>query len=314
MPLDPHAKRFLDMLAAAAPTRGPSPDIAERRRAFAALMRFSRPAEPVDSVADETLPGPGGPLVVRIYAPLPARPGALPGLVYFHGGGLIAGSLETHDRLCRTLANETGCRLVAVDYRLAPEHPFPAATDDGLAALQWVFAQAARLRIDPARIGIGGDSAGGALAAVVCRLAARALGPRLAFQLLICPITDFSAPTASRRAFETPLLNEAMLREDVARYLAPGVTSSDPRVSPLRAADLDGLPRTYVHTAECDPVRDEGQAYAERLAAAGVAVRHTFHAGMIHLFYGLTGVIPYARTALKEIGAEIRSALGPPPD
>jgi acetyl esterase len=234
----------------------------------------------------------------------------LPGLVYFHGGGLVAGSLDTHDGICRALTQASGCRLLAVDYRLAPEHPFPGAVEDGLAATAWVAAHAAELGLDPERLGISGDSAGATLAAVVCQSAAAAGQPPLACQFLICPIMDYSAESDSRRSLaDGYLVDRATLEHDLRHYLPAGADRADPRVSPLRAAALRGLPPTCVHTAEYDPLRDEGAAYAERLRAAGVPSTYRCHPGMIHLFYGLGALIPYASTAFQLMGADVRSLL-----
>jgi acetyl esterase/lipase len=255
------------------------------------------------------LPGPAGELGVRIYTPLDAGSGLLPGLIYFHGGGLVAGSVATHDSIGRALANSGACRLISVDYRLAPEHPFPAALDDALAAVTHIGAHAAEFGIDGTRLGICGDSAGGTLAAVTAQAAARMGSPRLALQLLICPILDYSRSTASRRELASGyLIDQATLDHDLL-YYAPGTDPANPRISPLRADDVSGLPRTLIHTAEFDPLRDEGRDYVERLARAHTQVSYTCHPGMIHLFYGLGAVIPYARTAFDEIGGEIRVAL-----
>ncbi|MBV9222260.1 MAG: alpha/beta hydrolase [Methylobacteriaceae bacterium] len=305
MAFDPHARRFLDMLAAAGPSAGGASSVSARRDAFRTLMRFggSRPA--VGRIEDIRLPGTDVSLPARIYRPADAPPGPLPGFVFLHGGGLVAGGLDTHDTLCRILASETGCRVIAVEYRLAPEHKFPSAHEDACASTRWVLDHAADLDIDPARLGIAGDSAGGTLATVVCQMLRQAQAPRLAFQLLLCPITDVLMETDSWRLFETSLLDKATLRGDLERY-APGLDPSDPRISPLRAPDLGGLPPAFIHTAECDPLCDEGKAYADKLTSAGVAVRHTCHAGMVHLFYALGSVIPYARVALTQIGEEIR--------
>jgi acetyl esterase/lipase len=309
MPLDPHARRFLHMLSLSGPPDATRASVAERREALAGLMRLTEAAS-VAAVADHIIPGPGGPVPLRLYTPHSDRQGALPGLVYLHGGGLIAGGITTHDAMCRTLVAESGCGIVAVDYRLAPEHPFPAAIEDCAAAAAWVAAEAGALGLDPARLGIGGDSAGATLAALVCQ-AARAGGPRFAFQLLICPITDYAAETPSRTAFATGhLLDAALIARDLAHYCPAGPDAADPRLSPLRALDLAGLPPALIHTAECDPTRDEGAAYAERLREAGVPVRYACHAGLIHLFYGLTSVIPAARRAMIAIGAELREVVG----
>jgi acetyl esterase len=310
MPLDAHAKRFLDMLALkGAPANPSSATIEERRTAFRNLMGFSGGLPAIGRVEERNVMGPEGPIAVRVYMPAEAESEPVPGLVYFHGGGLVAGSLDTHESLSRTLANEIGCRLVSVDYRLAPENKFPTGLLDGEAAMTWVFEQAHELRIDPGRLGIGGDSAGATIAAILCQMAREANGPPIAFQLLICPITDFVADTESRRAFETPLLDRATMARDIAWSLPAGHDPIDPRVSPLRAIDFRGLPPAFIHTGEYDPLRDEGKAYAEALEAGGVPVRYTCHAGMVHLFYGLAGVIPQARTALRMIGSELAAAL-----
>jgi acetyl esterase/lipase len=310
MPLDPHIRRILDMLAAASAADASRLTLGERRDAFRKLMSLSESNVAVGHVEDRALPGPDGPISVRIYTPIDTRSDKLPGLVYFHGGGLVAGSLDTHEGICRPLANAIGCRLVSVDYRLAPEHKFPAAIMDGYVATLWAVEHAAELRIDRDRIAVGGDSAGGTLAAVVCQLARQARGVRLAAQLLLCPITDFAADTESRCAFaEGYLLHKATLDGDVEHYVPAGLNPADPCVSPLRAADFSGLPPAYIHTAEFDPVRDEGRAYADRLAQAGVEVSYTCHPGMTHLFYGMTSVVPYARNAMQHIGAEIRAAF-----
>jgi acetyl esterase len=310
MALDPHAGRLLAMLAAAGRADPAGATLTERRQGFAALMRLSGPAEPVDSVEDRLLPGPDGHLGLRLYVPCAVGAGASPGLVYFHGGGFIAGTLDTHDALCRSLANAACCRIVAVDYRLAPEHKFPAAITDCYRAAMWTRERADSLGIDPRRLAIGGDSAGASLAAIVCRMARDARKPRFALQLLLCPITDFTGSLESRRALATGyLLDQATMKRELALYLPRGIDAGDPRVSPLGAGDLSELPPAWIHTAEFDPLRDEGRAYAQRVAAAGGEVRYTCHPGMIHLFYAMTGVIPYARRALSHIGAEIKAAF-----
>ncbi len=288
----------------------PPPTMARRRDAFRDLMRFSEVGARVARAEDGVLPGPAGPLRMRVYTPANAADGRLPGLIFFHGGGLVAGGLDTHDALCRSLCNETGCRLIAVEYRLAPEHVFPAAVEDAHAAALWVFGRAEALGVDPRRIAVAGDSAGGTLAAIVCQRLARAPGPGPAAQLLLCPILDWGAETASRRELgQGYLLDRAMMRQELACYLGSHQMAEHPEVSPLRAAEVGGQPRTFIHTAEFDPLRDEGHAYAERLRAAGGEIHHTCHPGMVHLFYGLGQVVPYAREAHRRIGAEIRAAL-----
>lgn len=275
------------------------------------LMKLAGPAAAVAGIEDRTLQGPDGQaLAVRIYTPEGASAPQTAGLVYFHGGGLVAGTMETHDCIARALANAGACRVVSVDYRLAPEHPFPAALDDALAAVTHIGMHAADFGIDASRLGICGDSAGGTLAAATAQALVRIRSPRLALQLLICPILDYSRQSASRREFASGyLVDQATLDHDLLHYAPQGTDPADPRISPLRAEDLRGLPRTLIHTAEFDPLRDEALDYGERLTQAHSLVSYTCHPGMIHLFYGLGAVIPYARTAFEQIGGEIRAAL-----
>jgi acetyl esterase/lipase len=330
MSLDPRVKRFLDLLAASNPPDIEGTSVAARRAGLVALMKFSGPAPAVAHIEDTMLPGPAGPLPVRVYAPSESAPdartapaphtarGLWPGLVYFHGGGLVAGSIATHDPVARALANAGGCRVVSVEYRLAPEHRFPAALDDAAAALRHVATHASDFGIDAARLGVCGDSAGGTLAAAACQALRAGSGPKvglppplhLRLLLLLCPILDYGGSTPSRRAFRSGyLVDEATLDHDLMHYLPAGTDPADPRVSPLRALDLGDLPPTVIHTAEYDPLRDEGAVYCERLRAAGGRATLTCHPGMIHLFYGLGGVIPYARSAFELMGREIRAAL-----
>ena len=314
MPLDPRAKRFLDTLAASGAASTLALTVEQRRHSLAQLLSFAGPLPTVGGVEERTFPRPAASLRVRIYAP--AGVGAhevLPGLVYFHGGGLVAGSLETHDGICRALAAASRCRLLSVDYRLAPEHSFPAAIDDGLAATWWVATHAAELGLDPDRLGVCGDSAGATLAAVVCQSAAALGQPRLACQFLLCPIMDYAAESDSRRSLaQGYLIDRATLEHDLRHYLGPEADRADPRVSPLRAPGVMNLPPTVIHTAEFDPLRDEGAAYAERLRAAGVKITYRCHPGMIHLFYGLGALIPYAGAAFGLMGADVRALMAKP--
>jgi acetyl esterase len=310
VPLDQRVKRFLDALAAGNPQSALYTTVAQRRTQLTELMKLAALASHAAGAQDGALPGPAGPLSVRTYTPRDASAEFLPGLVYFHGGGLVAGSIDTHAPIARALSGSGGCRVVCVEYRLAPEHPFPAALDDAVAAVGYIGTHARDFGIDPGRFGVCGDSAGGTLAAAACHALVRAGGPRLALQLLICPILDYSRLSASRRELASGyLLDQATLDHDLMHYAPPGTDAADPRISPLRAADLSGMPPTIVHTAEFDPLRDEGEDYFTRLIHTGSAVSYTCHAGMIHLFYGLGAVIPYARTAFEQIGADIRAAL-----
>ncbi|HEX4182187.1 MAG TPA: alpha/beta hydrolase [Caulobacteraceae bacterium] len=300
MPLDRGAQRLLRMLAAAGHGAGVSRTAAERRRTLENLAEMVE-ATPHGALAVSDLAI--GEIGARLYTPDTAGGGLV---VYFHGGGWVAGSLTTHDGVCRRLALASGHNLLAVDYRLAPEHPFPAACKDALTAVRWAAEQADALDFDPARLAVAGDSAGAGLAAVVVQTQDR---PPLALQLLICPILDVSRESVSRRDFaEGYFLDQATLAADLADYCASR-DLSDPQLSPLLAESLTNQPPALIHTAEFDPFRDEGEAYAKRLTEAGCDVRHTRHNGMIHYFYAMPRAIPHAETALAAIGAEIAALL-----
>jgi acetyl esterase len=311
MSLDPLAKRFLTMMAAASSGDRLRPTTNERRQALAKLMQFARGGVTAVTGTDGVLPGPAGNIPYRLYAPANANSEYLPGFVFFHGGGMVAGSIDTHDHICAALAQVTGCRLVSVGYRLAPEHRFPAAVEDAIAATKWVSEQASALGIDAAKLVIGGDSAGATLGAVVCQDSLRNAGPAILLQCLICPVLDFDEPSPSRHTFaENYLLDRATLEADLADYLPDGADLTDPRISPLRAQHLAGLPAAIIHTAEFDPMRDEGDAYARKLTAAGVAVEHTCHDGMIHNFHAMGAVLPQAQLVLSQIGEQVRRIVG----
>jgi acetyl esterase len=311
MPLDPLAKRFLAMTVAASPSDRLRPSPHDRRQALAKLMQFARAdVTPITGI-DGVLPGPAGGIPYRLYAPANATSDPLPGFVFFHGGGMVAGSIETHDRIAAALAQTTGCRLVSVDYRLAPEHKFPAAIEDAIAATRFVSAEAASLGIDAARIVVGGDSAGATLAAVVCQESQRSADPAISAQCLICPVLDFEDTSPSRQAFaEDHLLDRVTLEADLSDYLRGDEDLADPRISPLRATKFAGLPAAIIHTAEFDPMRDEGNAYAAKLVAAGVAVDHVCHDGMIHNFHAIGAILPQGRLVLYQIGEQVRRAIG----
>ena len=311
MPLDRHAQRFLEMLAAAGKARGRYEDAAERRHALDALADLVDPPgmEPVGGVRDTLLAVDDGAIALRTYSPLGTPERVLPGIAFFHGGGWVAGSLNTHDGFCRRLSNESGCRVVAVGYRLAPEHPFPTALQDCFAALRHIAGNSREFGIDPKLLGVAGDSAGGGLAASLCRLAHNAGDPTIAFQLLICPILDVARESAARRELQDGyFLDRETLLRDLELY-CPKADLTDPRLSPLLAEDFTGLPPAYIHTGQFDPFGDEGEAYATKLAGAGVAVHGRNHPGMIHFFYCMPRMIPYAREMARIIGAEIRHAV-----
>ena len=252
---------------------------------------------------------PVGDLGGRLYVPTDA-PASGPLLVFFHGGGWIYGDLDSHDAICRFLAERSGVRVLAVDYRLGPEHPFPAAVDDTLQAYRWVVANAGSIGADPGRLAVGGDSAGGNLAAVTAIAAARE-GLPLAFQLLVYPGTDMRGGTESRALFEDGFyLTKQFI--DLARehYVPDPGTHTDPRVSPLLAEIPPGLAPAYVATAGFDPLRDEGEAYARKLADAGVTVELKRYPDQIHGFFNVVGVGRTSRAANAEIAAKLRAALG----
>ncbi len=312
MAVTPEARAVLDAIAAIGgpPIEDQTPE--GLRQAYAALNGLGTQA-PMASVADRTIPGPAGDIPVRVYVP-GDDPGPRPVLVYFHGGGWVAGDLETHDGTVRALAAASGVTVVSVDYRLAPEHPFPVPLDDCLAAVRWVAdpANAAGLGVDPARLAVAGDSAGGNLAAVVAQ-ELRDDGPAVRFQLLVYPVTDarMSHPSIDENA-EGYLLTKADMEWFRGHYLGGDAGGwTDPRVSPLLAPDdaFSGLPPALVITAEYDPLRDEGEAYAERLRAAGVTATATRYDGVIHGFFSMGDMVPEGKAAIDEAAEALRTAL-----
>ena len=311
MPLDPRVRRFVDSLTVGAARRTGDLTVAERRASLERLLALGGEPPPIGALTERQAAGGAGPLRVRIYTPLGATPERLPGLIFFHGGGLVAGTLDTHDGICRQLAHSSACRVLSVAYRLAPEARFPAALEDACAATRWVMGNAEALGLDPRRLGVGGDSAGATLAAAVCQRLAAAGEGGIALQVLLCPLLDYQAQTPSRSEFaQGYLLDRGTLEHDLAHLLGPGDEPCDPRLSPLRAPRLAGLPPACIHTAECDPLRDEGELYARRLQASDVCVRYRCHPGMIHLFYGLGAVIPQVAAAYQTIGTDIRALYG----
>jgi acetyl esterase len=264
--------------------------------------------EPVARVEDRTVPGPAGPLPIRIY--WPGETGWWPVLMFFHGGGFIMGSLDTHDALCRRLTNGACCVTVAVDYRLAPEHPFPAAVLDCYAATAWVAAHAPKIDADPDRIAVGGTSAGGNLAAAVTLLARDEGDPALIYQWLIYPLMDRPGTTPSYEANARGYrLTRAQLDWFWSLYLPDRAGERDPRAAPLQATGLHDLPPALVVTAEYDPLRDEGERYARRLEAAGVRVQLQRHDGMVHGFFGWADLHQGANEALLDAIDALRAAF-----
>jgi acetyl esterase len=308
MPLDPQAQALLDQLQAlgAPPLNTLSP--IEARVASKALAGLSGAPEAIAKVENRTISGPAAPIPVRIYTP--AGSGPFPVLVFFHGGGWMIGDLDTQDGACRTLANKAGCIVVSVDYRLAPEHRFPAAPEDTFAATQWVAANATTINADATRIAVGGDSAGGNLAAVTAQMVRDANGPRLAFQLLVYPVMDGTCNMPSYRDNgDGYLLTTDMMQWFWNHYVRSATDRQNPMASPLCAHSLRGLPAALVQTAEFDPLRDEGEAYAARLKADGVPVTLTRYDGMIHGFFGMSSMIDKANAAVSEAAAALRAAF-----
>lgn len=285
----------------------PLPELRQQLRTMVTLMDEPAPALP--RVEDLTIPGPAGPIPARLYAPA-AGGAALPLLAYFHGGGWVQGDLETHHGLCARLALRSGAMVVAVDYRLAPEHKFPAAVEDSLAAYTWLRAHAGALGADPTRLGVGGDSAGGNLSAVVSQHAAGAGLPLPTCQVLIYPAVDFSLDTASHRELaDAHIIPRDRILWYTEQYLRGEADRRDVRAAPLLATDLRGQPPALVITAGFDPLRDEGKVYAGRLRAAGGDVVYHEYPGQIHAFVSLTRVIPQGLACTREIGDYLRQRL-----
>jgi acetyl esterase len=276
-----------------------------RLLAIDALKIFGGPAAEVARVENLTAPHPERPIPVRVYTG--ANEGLKPCLVYFHGGGWVVCNLDTHDAVCRAIARRAGAVVVSVDYRLSPEHKFPAAVEDCYAAVTWVAANAAKLGVDPGRIAVGGDSAGGNLATVMCLKSRDEGGPPLALQILVYPVTNLAAfDTPSYAEFaEGHYLTRADMEWFRGHYLAHQEDARHPHASPLLAEDLRGLPPALVITAECDPLRDEGEAYAKRLAEAGVGTTCTRYAGMVHPFFSLGGALRQGRRAVEQAAAAL---------
>jgi len=281
-----------------------------RAMAKALVAATAAPRQEVAQVVDRTIPGPGGPVPVRIYTP--SDPGPRGALVYCHGSGFVIFDLDSHDAECRALCNRAAATVVSVDYRLAPEHKFPAAVDDSWAALAWTAAHAAELGVDPARLAVGGDSAGGNLAAVIAQIARDRGGPRLAFQLLVYPVTDarLGHPSMDENA-EGYGLTKAQMAWFIEQYVRSEADRLDPRCSPLLAKSCADLAPALVITAEYDPLRDEGEAYAQRLIAAGVRTTLTRYTGMIHGAFQMHGNVDAGRAMLEQAGAALRAAIGP---
>jgi acetyl esterase len=314
MPLDPATAGVLQLLASAGSAGMSAGTVEQARRTFRVFtvdLRDPRHLAPVRSVEDAVLPGPAGDLPARVYRP--EAHGPLPTIAFFHGGGFVIGDLDTHDDHARRLAHDVGAVVVSVDYRLAPEHPFPAAFEDCLAATRWAADHVDELGGDPGRLVVAGDSAGGNLAAAVA-LAVRDGGPALAAQLLIYPACDFRDgehhPSRTENG-EGLFLTAADMRWFGDHYVPQEAHRNDPRASVLLSPDLSGAAPAVVLTGEYDPLRDEGEAYADALRSAGVPVVLRRYPGLVHGFFGMGPVSPAAADAVRDACAALRSLLEP---
>ena len=309
MPLDEDVQMLLNMLAAPGAPSLTSLSVDEARANMRNLTSLRTAIEELPRVEDLQAPGPHGDVPVRLYA-ASTKPG-LPILVYFHGGGWVLGDLETHDGTCRTLAKLIDGIVIAVDYRLAPEHKFPVALDDCYAATRWAAENAASLGGDAQRIAVGGDSAGGNLSACVALKARDEGTPRLVHQLLVYPVTDRRFDTASYRDnAEGYFLSRADMEWFWNHYLTSDADADNPYAAPLRATDLRGLPPATVVTAEFDPLRDEGEAYAARLKEAGVPVDLRRYDGVIHGFFSMGDILAKGKVAVQSATDSLRKAFG----
>jgi acetyl esterase len=307
MPLDPVMAQLLEPMQGMFSDEVLKLSPAEVR----AMSRMPPPATQIEvgRVEDRRIPGPGGELPVRIYTPAGTGPFGV--LVFFHGGGFVLCDLDTHDPTCRALCRSVGCVVVSVDYRLAPEHRFPAGPEDCYTATRWAAGAAAELGGDPARVAIAGDSAGGNLAAAVALMARDRGGPKLLHQLMVYPVTDCSFETRSYHDNgQGYMLSTAAMKWFWNHYLASEKDGANPYASPLRAADLRGLAPATVITAEYDPLRDEGEAYAARLKEAGVPTELRRYDGVIHGFLGMGEFLSQARDAMEFGARRLREALG----
>jgi acetyl esterase len=307
MPLDRRAKRLLDMLSVSA---APVPRTTlSRREGFAKLMQMGARTSPVAVTEDFQIDGPETPMRLRLYDRRADRKAPAPALVFLHGGGLVAGSIDTHDAICRGIAQGFDGKVISVAYRLAPEWPFPAALDDAAHAVRWASTAGAQLGIDPGRVAVGGESAGAMLAALIANGHARGV-PAMKALLMLCPVIDLAGDYPSRREFAAGfLIDRTTLERDIADCLGEGRPATL-LPSPLRHGIAARTPPAVIVSAECDPFRDEAQLYAEMLEDAGVTVRHTVHAGMVHSFYGLGAFLPQALPALKDAGQVLNEFLG----
>jgi acetyl esterase len=311
--LHPQIEAVLKAQAAAGlrPIEALNPAEARAQMEETARARKAEPL-PVARVEERMIPGPEGPIRLRLYWPKEADAGnPVPAIVYYHGGGHVIGSLDTHDFIARNLCAGVGALVASVDYRMGPEHKFPAAVEDSFAALEWLHANAAGLGADPERLGVHGDSAGANLAAVVALMARDKGGPRLRLQSLVYPVADYTLSTPSYETYATGygLLTRAAMQYFQRHYLRSPADAEDWRASPIKAANLGGVAPAIVVTAECDVLHDDGANYAEALRRAGVAVEYREYPGMIHAFFGLVPAVDDAMNAQRAVWAAFKQAF-----
>lgn len=314
MPVDPRTRALLDMLnRIEAPRLHDQPLDIARHNFHKLLYAYRGEVQAVESVSDLVIPRrelEGGPVLGRLYRPLHPASEALPVLLWMHGGGWTLGDIAGYDALCRQLANAAGCAVLSLDYRLAPENPFPAAVEDAWLALRWLAREARQLGLDDTRIAVGGDSAGGNLTAVICHIARDAGAPAVRLQLMVYPSTDLTSEHGSHAEYgEGYFLDEASIAWFLRNYLPAEADRLDWRASPLLAPRFDGLPPACIITAECDPTIDDARAYADRLLAAGVPVHYREYAGTIHGFFTMTKLLPAAGEAIAEAADALREAF-----
>ena len=311
MALDPLVKAFLDQAAAIPRPKAWEMPLGTMRKSFAGMMGLVGPKDvPVGKIENFKIPAPQGDIRARAYAPVAVGAAAMPALVYFHGGGFVVGDLDTHDGLCRLLAHEGGFRVIAVEYRLAPEHKWPAPLDDATAALHWIFENASALGVDAGRIAVGGDSAGATLTACLTHAVKEKGGVAIAFQLLLFPATDLAGHFASMDKFGVGyFLDRQTIEWNNKQVIPEDADRTSPKISPLRAKDFAGLPPAYLMLGGYDPLHDEGLAYAEKLRRAGVKVTVADYGDMVHCFIYLQTVLPQAHEAVAAAAKAVREAL-----
>ena len=308
MPLHPQLKRILEETASLGLPDYQDLSPAAARKQMLDLTPPVNPLLTVKRVENLMIPGPKGEIPIRLYYPSGDPPFAV--LVYFHGGGWVMGDLDTHHGVCHALAKQSSCLVVSVDYRLAPEHRYPAAVEDAYAATSWVAQHTDAIQANPDRLAVGGDSAGGHLAAVVALMARDRNGPRIDLQALIYPITDFNFSTPSYiENKEGYMLTSDLMKWFWNHFIEDEGQANDPYVSPLRAKNFSDLPQALIITAEYDPLRDEGQAYGKKLQEAGVNVTLSRYPGMIHGFIRMTARLDKAKEALDEIAGKLKGIL-----